>query len=72
MEVCGLGCIGCGDCADNCPNEAIEMIYGHPYIHDDKCLNCGVCTYLCTRSSLIERIVPESNYIQRKALELDD
>lgn len=72
MQVCGLGCIGCGDCAENCPNEAIEMIYGHPYIHDDKCLNCGVCTYLCTRSSLIERIVPESNYIQRRALALDD
>ena len=72
MEVCGLGCIGCGDCADNCPNEAIEMRYGHPYIHYSKCLNCGVCKYLCTRSSLIERMVPEYNYMQRKALRLDD
>lgn len=72
MEVCGLGCIGCGDCAENCPNEAIEMRYGHPYIHDDKCQNCGVCTYLCTRSAIKERVVPEYNYLQRNALKLDE
>lgn len=71
MEVCGMGCIGCGDCADNCPNDAIEMIEGHPYIDHEKCLNCGVCSYVCTRGLIKERPVPEYNYIQREALKAE-
>jgi len=68
MEVCYMGCIGCGDCADNCPNGAIEMVNGHPEIDHDKCVNCGVCKYVCSRGLLAERVVPEYNYLQREAL----
>ena len=68
MEVCVKGCIGCGDCADNCPQGAIEMVDGHPEIDQEKCVNCGVCTYVCSRGLLAERPVPEYNYIQREAL----
>ncbi|MCQ2547183.1 MAG: 4Fe-4S dicluster domain-containing protein [Clostridia bacterium] len=72
MEVCFMGCIGCGDCADNCPNGAIEMVDGHPEIDHDKCLNCGVCKYVCSRDLIAEREVPEYNYLQREALEIDN
>ncbi len=72
MQVCLMGCIGCGDCADNCPNDAIEMVDGHPEIDHDKCLNCGVCTYVCSRGLIAERTVPEFNYLQREALEINN
>ena len=71
MEVCGVGCIGCGDCVENCPEQAITMTDGNPFIDQDKCTNCGICTYLCSRSLIKERVVPEYNYIQMKAAEID-
>lgn len=71
LEVCGTGCIACGDCVDNCPNEAISIIEGVPFIDYDKCTNCGVCKYVCSRKLIKERIVPEYNYLQRDAMESD-
>ena len=71
MEVCGVGCIACGDCVENCPQNAITMTDGNPFIDHEKCVNCGVCTYLCSRSLIKERVVPEYNYIQMKAAEID-
>ena len=71
IEVGGMGCIGCGDCADNCPNDAIRMVNGHPVIDDKKCQNCGVCTYVCSRGLIQERVVPEYIYLQQEAMKLD-
>lgn len=71
MRVCEVGCLGCGDCADNCPNKAIEMVAGNPVIDDDKCENCGICSYVCSRNIIAERIVPEHNYLQMDALRID-
>lgn len=71
MEVCGMGCIGCGDCADNCPSNAITMTDGHPVIDHKKCQNCGICTYVCSRGLIQERVVPEYIYLQQEAMKLD-
>lgn len=72
LRVCEVGCIGCGDCADNCPNGAIEMVAGNPVIDDNKCENCGICSYVCSRNLIAERIVPEHNYLQTHALKIDE
>lgn len=72
MEVCGVGCIGCGDCADNCPSGAITMTDNSPFIDHEKCVNCGVCTYVCSRKLISERVVPEYNYLQREAMKIDE
>ena len=72
MEVCGAGCIACGDCVENCPDGAITMTDGNPFIDHDRCVNCGVCTYVCSRSLIQERIVPECSYLQREAMKIDD
>lgn len=71
LRVCEAGCIGCGDCADNCPNGAIEMVAGNPVIDGERCENCGICSYVCSRDLIAERIVPEYNYLQIDAMKLD-
>lgn len=72
LRVCDYSCIGCGDCSDNCPNNAIEMVAGNPVIDGEKCHNCGICSYVCSRNIIKERIVPEYNYKQADALRIDE
>lgn len=43
MQACTAGCIGCGLCAKNCPNDAIDFEYNLATINQDKCKNCGIC-----------------------------
>lgn len=72
LKVCDIGCIGCEDCADNCPNHAIEMVAGNPVIDGEKCENCNVCSYICSRGLIAERIVPEYTYAQVEAMKIDE
>lgn len=72
MEVCSEGCIACGDCVDNCPMNAITMMNGTPFIDHDKCVNCGICRYVCSRDLIKERFVPEYNYLQHEAAKIDE
>ena len=40
------GCIGCGACAEHCPQRCIET--GTPYqIQQEHCLHCGNCHAVC-------------------------
>ncbi len=48
------GCIGCGTCAENCPQQCIES--GEPYqIRQNNCLHCGLCAENCPTESVIRR-----------------
>ena len=45
-------CCGCHACFNICPKDAIEMKedeYGfkYPVINQEKCIECGMCTYIC-------------------------
>jgi pyruvate formate lyase activating enzyme len=45
------GCIGCGQCADACPEKAIGMEQPGR-IHREKCLRCGECAEVCPGKGL--------------------
>jgi ferredoxin len=68
LRVCGEGCIACGDCASNCPNDAIAIENSHAVVDSSLCENCSICSYMCSRTALVEIAVSEANYLQRKAL----
>ncbi|MFR8252123.1 MAG: 4Fe-4S binding protein, partial [Anaerovoracaceae bacterium] len=48
-------CIGCGKCADNCPQRCIEA--GSPYrISQNHCLHCGGCYKSCPVQAVKKRV----------------
>ncbi len=53
--VCKMGCIGCGLCAKNCPEKAIEMVDNLPIIDYSKCVGCGLCADKCPSKCIIKR-----------------
>ncbi len=45
-------CIGCGDCALNCPPKAIDMKDKKPNLNLEQCIKCFCCQELCPRKAV--------------------
>ncbi len=55
---CVFGCIGCGDCAEACPVDAI-CVYGTlAHIDPRVCIGCGKCAKTCAKG--IIKMIPRS------------
>ncbi|WP_299978967.1 FAD-dependent oxidoreductase [Desulfobacula sp.] len=49
-RVCGVGCMGLGDCVKACQFDALEIgPNGYPVVDDDKCVGCGACQLACPK-----------------------
>lgn len=46
-------CDQCGQCADACPVDAIELIDGIYRINEDECIACHACVEACPSSVMI-------------------
>lgn len=44
---CSYGCMGLGDCAKACPNNAIFIKDGIAHIVGELCVGCGICVSTC-------------------------
>lgn len=54
---CDYGCLGFGDCATDCPFDALHMGKDNlPKVDREKCTACGICIAACPRG--IMRLVP--------------
>jgi uncharacterized protein (DUF362 family)/Pyruvate/2-oxoacid:ferredoxin oxidoreductase delta subunit len=40
-------CMGCSDCAKNCPPHVIKMVDNRPIVNLDECIRCFCCQELC-------------------------
>ena len=67
-QVCSTGCLFCQDCVRNCPNDAIYMDGTHTIIDPDRCEDCHVCQYICSRGIIRDMEVPQYIYEQRQAI----
>lgn len=56
LGACAHGCMGFGDCAAVCPENAIIVENGLARVDHDKCIACGKCVKTCPKS--IIRLVP--------------
>lgn len=52
MRLPDIDCVGCGACANACPENCLNMIadkngFLHPEIKTDACISCGACEKAC-------------------------
>ena len=67
-QLCWVGCIGCGDCVDNCPDGLIHLEDGRAVIEPDRCEDCNICSYVCPNGVITAREMPEFTYVQVRAM----
>ncbi len=52
---CTSGCLGYGDCATICPENAISIVNRIAHIDPDKCVGCGLCKKTCPNNLIVVR-----------------
>lgn len=45
-------CVGCGECARDCPPKAIKMVDNKPVINKKACIRCFCCQELCPKRAM--------------------
>lgn len=45
-------CIGCGECVDICPVDALKMEEGTLLLDEEWCIGCGVCATRCSTGAI--------------------
>lgn len=51
-------CVGCGNCEQICPFDAIHVPDGFAIVDEAACMGCGVCVNQCTQEALSLRRDP--------------
>jgi NAD-dependent dihydropyrimidine dehydrogenase PreA subunit len=52
-------CVGCGECAEICPVEAVKMADDLPHVDQDWCIGCGVCATVCPNDAISMTLRPD-------------
>ena len=67
FEVLSYKCVGCADCVDICPKDAITIKRGKAVIDSEECIGCSQCVYICSYFAV--RAYDSSDKIARTKVE---
>jgi len=71
-------CVGCGNCIDICPADAVHLVDNFAQVEKDWCIGCGVCVNKCPNNAIkivvrddLENKIPEKTFkeLHQKILE---
>jgi Na+-translocating ferredoxin:NAD+ oxidoreductase subunit B len=68
-SACSYGCLGLGNCARECPFDAIVIENGLARVLPEKCTGCGICVKACPKN--IIKLVPCSSEYNVRCSSLD-
>ena len=57
-------CLGCGLCAQNCPQQAIRLLWGQAEIDQSRCNLCRLCLEVCPQGAIVDRIPVSKDELQ--------
>ena len=49
-KICPEGCLGCGDCANVCPDNGVKIVNGVAFVDRILCEGCGACVRKCPKN----------------------
>ena len=52
IYVSSSDCVGCGDCREVCPVNAITIVDGKSVIDAEACIQCEICVKSCTYNAI--------------------
>jgi uncharacterized Fe-S center protein len=62
-------CIGCGECVDHCPADAIELVKKKALKDSEKCIGCGECVAVCPEEAVSIPWDSDTARFQKKMVE---
>jgi ferredoxin len=65
-------CLGCGLCAESCPQQAISLPLGQAEIYQSRCNHCGLCLDVCPQGAIIELTPVSIGELQATVTVLED
>ncbi|MBA7621734.1 Ion-translocating oxidoreductase complex subunit B [subsurface metagenome] len=63
-------CLGCGLCVENCPRQAIRLIWDQAEIDQSRCDQCRLCLEVCPQGAITEMVPVSSNELQTTVISL--
>lgn len=52
LPVAGAACDGCGECAEACPTNAIDILNGRAEVLSTHCVACALCSDVCPNDAI--------------------
>jgi len=63
-------CIGCGLCIENCPQQAISLLWNQASIDQSRCNQCSRCVEICSQGAIVELVLVSAGELRNTVISL--